>query len=220
MKRFFVCLGFLLIAVQIEASDMARVIDVIDSRTIVIERGGARTAVRLANVDVPADAEEHAASVLRDAIAGRWALVENAPGGVNVYRSPDALFVNAVVVRSWIEPRPQHSFQFLGSVSPGTQHATVHVAPAPQVRAPSAWCSCCSLSPRADRQCSRGGANNENRTEVLTRSIEIGTPGPTSTRCSGMRGDVVQAMKRNETSARTARRMLTPRRRFATGARP
>jgi len=117
---------------------MARVAEVVDSRTIVIERGGARTTVRLANVDVPAEAEARAASTLRDAIAGRWALVESAPGGVNVYRSPDALFINALVVRTWTDPQPQHAFQILGTVSPGTQRATVRVAPAPAPPAPHA----------------------------------------------------------------------------------
>jgi len=138
MKQFFVCLGFLLIALPIEASDMARVADVVDSRTIVIERGGARTTVHLANVDVPADAEARAASALRDAIGGRWALVESAPGGVNVWRSPDALFINALVVRTWTDPQPQHAFQLLGSVSPGMQRGSVRVAPVAQVHAPPA----------------------------------------------------------------------------------
>jgi hypothetical protein len=126
MKKLVFCL---LIALPVQASDMARVVDVVDSHTIVIERGGAMTRVRLANVDVPAEAEMRAAAALRDAIAGRWALVESAPGGVNVYRSPDALFVNALVVRTWTDPQPLHAFQLLGSASPGAQHATARVAP-------------------------------------------------------------------------------------------
>ena len=135
MKKLVLCL---LIALPVQASDMVHVVDVLDSRTIVIERGGAQTAVRLANVDVPADAEARAAAALRDAIAGRWALVENASGGVNVYRSPDALFINALVVRTWTDPQTLHGFRVLGSVSPGVQHATVSVAPVAPVHAPAA----------------------------------------------------------------------------------
>lgn len=138
MKQFFVCLGFLLVTIPIEASDMARIVDVVDSRTIVIERGGARSTVHLANVDVPADAETRAVAALRDAVAGRWALVESAPGGVNVYRSPDALFVNALVVRVWTDPQPLHAFQLLGSASPGTQRAGMTVVPVAPVHAPAA----------------------------------------------------------------------------------
>ena len=108
---------------------MARVIDVVDSRTIVVERTGTRTTVRLANVDIPAEAEARAAAALSDAIAGRWALVESAPGGVNVWRSPDALFINALVVRTWTDPRPQHAFQVLGTADPGGQSKTTRVAP-------------------------------------------------------------------------------------------
>ena len=133
MKKFFFCL---LIALPVQASDMARIVDVVDSHTIAIERGGARTTVRLANVDVPADAEARATAALRDAIAGRWALVESAPGGVNVYRSPDALFVNALVVRTWIDPQPQHACTLLGSASPGAQHAGVRVAPVAAAHTP------------------------------------------------------------------------------------
>lgn len=69
---------------------MARFSRVIDSRTIVVERNGGTEVVHLANVAIPAADEQAARDYLIDKLTGSFVYVENG----NVYRSPDALFIN------------------------------------------------------------------------------------------------------------------------------
>ena len=69
---------------------MARFSKVIDSRTIVVERSGSTEVVHLANVAIPAADEQAARDYLTDKLTGSFVYVENG----NVYRSPDALFIN------------------------------------------------------------------------------------------------------------------------------
>ena len=69
---------------------MARFSKVIDSRTIVVERIGGTDVVHLANVAIPADDEQAARDYLAEKLTGSYVYVENG----NVYRSPDALFIN------------------------------------------------------------------------------------------------------------------------------
>jgi len=72
------------------AVPMARFSKVIDSRTIVVERIGGTEVVHLTNVAVPAEDEQAARDYLTEKLTGSYVYVENG----NVYRSPDALFIN------------------------------------------------------------------------------------------------------------------------------
>ena len=72
------------------AVPMARFSKVIDSRTIVVERIGGTEVVHLANVNIPADDEQVVRDYLTEKLTGSFVYVENG----NVYRSPDALFIN------------------------------------------------------------------------------------------------------------------------------
>lgn len=94
---------------------MVRVIEVVDGRTIVvIDEAGKHVTIRLGSV-VFGDAEStEAAAYLRRLVLGQWVLVEE--GGF-VYRSPDALFVNAEVSRRPWRGVPR--FVYLGTVDPG-----------------------------------------------------------------------------------------------------
>jgi hypothetical protein len=72
------------------AVPMARFSKVIDSRTIVVERIGGTEIVHLTNVAIPAEDEQAARDYLTERLTGSYVYVENG----NVYRSPDALFIN------------------------------------------------------------------------------------------------------------------------------
>jgi hypothetical protein len=72
------------------AVPMARFSKVIDSRTIVVERIGGTEVVHLANVAIPSEDEQAAREYLFEKLTGSYVYVENG----NVYRSPDALFIN------------------------------------------------------------------------------------------------------------------------------
>jgi hypothetical protein len=91
---------------------MSRVVAVIDSRTIVVEADGARSTVALKGVAVPAEEETAAADFLRRLVSGSWVLVEQG----DVYRSPDALYVNAEMIRlAWRTPA---NMRYLGQCDP------------------------------------------------------------------------------------------------------
>jgi hypothetical protein len=72
------------------AVPMARFSKVIDSRTIVVERIGGTEVVHLTNVAIPSEDEQAARDYLEEKLAGSYVYVEDG----NVYRSPDALFIN------------------------------------------------------------------------------------------------------------------------------
>lgn len=91
MKRFILCVSLVVFSQSsLAAVPMARFSRVIDSRTIVVERIGGTEVVHLANVAIPAVDEQAARDYLADKLTGSWVYVENG----NVYRSPDALFIN------------------------------------------------------------------------------------------------------------------------------
>jgi len=91
MKRFILCVSLVVISQSLKAAvPMARFSKVIDSRTIVVERIGVTEIVQLANVAIPAEDEQAARDYLTDKLTGSYVYVENG----NVYRSPDALFIN------------------------------------------------------------------------------------------------------------------------------
>ena len=106
MKTILVCLT-LAVSFSVSAAPMSRVIGVRDSRTIVVDTKGVITTVSLKSVSIAADEEDAAAEYLRRMIAGQWVLVD----GGDVYRSPDALFVNADMNR-----HPWRTMRYLGQI--------------------------------------------------------------------------------------------------------
>ena len=99
------------------SAGMSRVVAVIDSRTIVVEADGARSTVALKGVAVAAEEETAAADFLRRLVSGSWVLVEQG----DVYRSPDALYVNAEMIRlAWRTPA---NMRYLGESGPGVAAA-------------------------------------------------------------------------------------------------
>ena len=81
---------------------MARIVDVVDSHTIVVEEQGLRSTVHLAGVTVAPPDEVQAVEFLRRTTASGWVLVErdNAhPGDAWLFRSPDGLSVNGEMQR-------------------------------------------------------------------------------------------------------------------------
>jgi hypothetical protein len=91
MKRFILCVYLVVFSPSVMAAvPMARFSKVIDSHTIVVERIGGSEIVHLANVAIPAADEQAARDYLAEKLTGSYVYVEDG----NVYRSPDALFIN------------------------------------------------------------------------------------------------------------------------------
>jgi hypothetical protein len=96
---------------------MSRVVAVTDSRTIVVEADGTRSPVVLKGVVVAAEEETAAADFLRRLVSGSWVLVDHG----DVYRSPDALYVNAEMSRrAWRTPA---NMRYLGESDPSVAAA-------------------------------------------------------------------------------------------------
>ena len=135
MKRFFAIALFCLFALPLSGATMVRVGRVLDSRTIVVD-GGA--IVTLRGVDIPPADEAMAAGYLRSILTNAWVLVEN---GGDVYRSPDALFVNGQMIMHAY--RGASKMTYLGESMPGQRttapppRATTPAGTAPPRRAPS-----------------------------------------------------------------------------------
>lgn len=87
------------------AATMARVAGVVDSRTVILETNGIGKEAKLARVTVSPNDETLARDYLRRTIGSAWVLVEPAPDGVFLYRSPDSLFVNGEMARgAYLQP--------------------------------------------------------------------------------------------------------------------
>ncbi|MGZ8868258.1 MAG: hypothetical protein ACXW2P_07935, partial [Thermoanaerobaculia bacterium] len=98
MKSALVC-AVLLIHASVLTGAMSRVIEVRDSRTVVVQSDGIAVVIELREVIVPKGDETAAVVYLRRALAGRWVYAENG----DVYRSPDGLYVNdAMRRRAWL----------------------------------------------------------------------------------------------------------------------
>lgn len=95
IQRLLSIILFLCLAVRVEGA-MARVLEVIDGRTIVVERRGERTTIALAGITLTNEAEARA--TLTWTLANAWVSIESVEGGFFVYRSPDALFLNRELV--------------------------------------------------------------------------------------------------------------------------
>ncbi len=103
---------------------MARFARVIDSRTIVVERFGAAEVVHLTNVNVPAGDEQAARAYIQEMLAGTYVYVENG----NVYRSPDALFINRELAFG-AYGAPTLKMRVLGEINPGPRAPAKRATP-------------------------------------------------------------------------------------------
>jgi hypothetical protein len=116
------------------AVPMARFSKVIDSRTIVVERIGGTEVVHLANVAIPAADEEAARDYLWEKLTGSYVYVENG----NVYRSPDALFINReLAYRAYLSSSTK--MRVFGEINPGPrpQKSPARVRPPMQIPRPA-----------------------------------------------------------------------------------
>ena len=126
MKSFIICIFVVLSPLSASAA-MVRAAAVIDSRTIVIE-GGATVTLR--GVEVPAGEEMAARLYLARLVAGNWIYVDAG----DVYRSPDALFVNGEMIRrAW---RSSAQMRYLGELNLGPHVGRVF-NPSVRVKNPS-----------------------------------------------------------------------------------
>ena len=110
---------------------MVRVVDIQEGPTLIVERDGVRSPIRLAGVAVTN--EPGARELLRWTIDRRWVKIEPAAaGGHLIWRTPDALFINReLVLRGFatatmpgIEPEPRVIVTYLGVIDPvGAQPA-------------------------------------------------------------------------------------------------
>jgi hypothetical protein len=105
--RFFP--GFILLAaVSLQAAPMVRVVRIAGPSTIIVERDGVPSEVRLSGIEVT-DPQKSLA-YLTWAVGSSWVMVEDG----RVYRSPDALLINDDLVRKG----------FARSTSPALVHRT------------------------------------------------------------------------------------------------
>ncbi|HET7705191.1 MAG TPA: hypothetical protein VFM36_03830 [Thermoanaerobaculia bacterium] len=98
---------------------MSRVVEVRDSRTVVVQTNGIAAVIELREVIVPRGDEPAAVGYLRRTLAGRWVYAENG----DVYRSPDGLYVNdAMRRRAWL------GATYLGELAfPAARRSMTHV---------------------------------------------------------------------------------------------
>jgi hypothetical protein len=102
---------------------MVRVTSIENGRTLIVERDAHAERVTLAGIEIVD--ENSARTLLEWTLLSKWILVEHAPGGALVYRSPDALFINReLVLRGYaratlphIEPESQPAVTFLGTLN-------------------------------------------------------------------------------------------------------
>lgn len=103
---------------------MARFVRVIDSRTIVVQRTDAAEVVHLSNVNVPANDELAAREYIEEKLTGTFVYVENG----EVYRSPDALFINReLAYRAYAAPSLK--MRVLGEVNPAPRAQASRATP-------------------------------------------------------------------------------------------
>lgn len=91
--------ALLLIHASSLTAAMSRVVEIRDSRTVVVQTDGVDVVTELRDVAVPKDDEPAALEYLRRTLDGRWVYAEDG----DVYRSPDGLHVNdAMRRRAWL----------------------------------------------------------------------------------------------------------------------
>ena len=117
MKRVLYLVCLLIANDNLAAVPMTRVSGVIDSHTIAVSG----SFVVLRGVDIPASEEIAAMQYLRGLLTGAWVYVEDG----DVYRSPDALYINGEMRRhAW---RAIPGMRYLGEANPGPRAAPVRV---------------------------------------------------------------------------------------------
>lgn len=138
---------------------MARVTAIRDGRTIEADLGGKREVLTLAGVEVID--ELRASELLRWTIGSSWVMAERSGDGWRVYRSPDALFVNAeLVLRGFARPTapgivqaPQAMVTYLGELN---LQAPEKKASSPKTAAPKKEPAGKKVSPPSRRQSGSG----------------------------------------------------------------
>jgi hypothetical protein len=120
--RSFVFSILVLSATTLFAAPMARVIDVKDARTLIVDRGGIAHEVKLGDVIIAPGDEAAAIGYLRSMLVERYVMLESGAHGESyVYRSPDALFINGELSRrAYLNPPTKMTI--LGESSPGPEH--------------------------------------------------------------------------------------------------
>jgi hypothetical protein len=122
-QRSILIFILLLVALRAEAY-MARVVEIRDGHTIVIEHNGRQETVTLGGITTTDEIQARA--LLQWTLEHSWVLVESHDGAAFVYRSPDALFINRELVlrgyaratRNDIDPQPTAMVTYLGIVHP------------------------------------------------------------------------------------------------------
>lgn len=125
MFRFTISIVISLCVCPVFGAGMARVVDVVDGRTVVVDAGGSRSTVYLAGVVVPSEEDAVAVAYLRRAMSSGWVLVERdaKSGEAWLYRSPDGLFINGEMMRAAYRDGGTRMI-WLGESSPGPRRET------------------------------------------------------------------------------------------------
>lgn len=139
-KRFLLFVSLLAAAPAVHAaSRMAQFVSAPDGHTIVVRRDGIDERVQLANVFLAPEDEPAAREFLERRLGGKWVYVEEG----NVYRSPDALFINReLAYRAFAAPQLQ--MRVFGEIDPGPKERQ----PAPQRVAPARTAPPRTIAPR------------------------------------------------------------------------
>ena len=110
--------AILLSASTLSAAPMMRVLEVKDSRTLLVDRDGITSTITLAGIVLPPTDEDAARDFLRSRLVASWVLVESdARGDAFVYRSPDGLYINGELARRAFAARSVH-MTYLGQLMP------------------------------------------------------------------------------------------------------
>ncbi len=125
MKNALVCFT-LCFAAAAAATPMSHVVGIRDSRTIIVDTNGVTSAITLKNVETASEEETQAADYLRRTLANTWVFIDSG----DVYRSPDALYVNADM-----RQHPWRTMRYLGELDLGVR--AKGVAAGNKVTAPS-----------------------------------------------------------------------------------
>jgi hypothetical protein len=101
---------------------------VVDAHTVIVETGQTQRSVTLAGLDGSSPSNGMAIEYLQKFV-GSWVLVEShTDGSADLYRSPDALFINSELQRHITGNLPvslaeTHAGTYLGEAAPGKQQS-------------------------------------------------------------------------------------------------
>jgi hypothetical protein len=128
-----------LFAVSVQAAPMVRVVRVAGPSTIVVVQNNVPSEVKLSGIEITDP--QNAMAFLTWTLGSSWVMVEDG----KVYRSPDAMFINAELVRKGFArpvtaaiPDPPLNGVYLGELDLGAREKTraPAKAPAKQAKAP------------------------------------------------------------------------------------